>query len=135
MTYINKIMKRDLEKYSYNFGNVESVVLKQPDTKTNVSDMYSGIWKTCVVCSKNKLSGIYFYNEDYISQYFTDTPLLMKEDSLDIILNDSELNSFETEIDGIKIFKEGLRINRNSLIFVSTLFNKICGFMIVPKDK
>jgi len=125
-------MKKQLEKYLYTFDNVNEILLKQEDNSMPISPISKGIWKLQVICQKNNIIGVYFFNEDLISMVYNDVNFTTKNDKLNFILNNSELKTHETTIDTIKIFKEGFEINNKCSIFISLFFEKICGIMIVP---
>lgn len=126
-------MKKELIKYLYSYDNVENITFYQDDSVIPVNDIIKGKWKICCIENKDKLSGLYFFNVEYISQVYGDIPLKIKDSELKIIINGNELENLETTIDELSIYKKGITINKKATLFVSTYFNKLCGFMIIFK--
>lgn len=126
-------MRERLEKYTYAYTNVEVIKIKQGKMDIPVDSMISGEWKLMVICSKKSVSGVYFYNSEYVSQSFADAPLMIKEGGLKIILNDDKLKDKLTEVNKFKIYKNGFSLDKQGNLFVASFMGKLCGFMIVYK--
>ena len=127
-------METRLENYSYTFNNVEKINFKQIDLEIPVDAIIEGKWKLYIICVKNLITGIYFYNTDYVSQVYGDAPLRVKKGGLNVILNDNKtIGKKITEINGLKICKNGFSYDNESNMFVSTFMNKLCGFLIVVR--
>lgn len=127
-------MENVLEKYLYTYTNVEDINFKQIDSEIPVDSMVEGKWKLFIICAKNSVSVIYFYNIDYISQVYNDVPLRVKKGGLNVILNDNKtIGKRITEVNGLKICKNGFTFDKEANMFVSSCMGKLCGFMIVYK--
>ena len=127
-------METRLENYSYTFNNVEKINFKQIDLEIPVDAIIEGKWKLYIICVKNLITGMYFYNIDYVSQVYGDAPLRVKKGGLNVILNDNKtIGKKITEINGLKICKNGFSFDNESNMFVSTFMNKLCGFLIICK--
>lgn len=125
-------MRESLEKYSYVFNNVEKIVFQQENLEIPVDSIIEGDWKLFIICSKKSVSGVYFFNMDYVSQVYNDAPLRVKNTTLNVILNDSkDVGKKITEVDKLKICKNGFTIKNEGNMFLSTFMNKLCGFLIV----
>ena len=127
-------MREGLEKYFYTYNNVDEFNLYQTDVIVPVDNLEQGTWKMCAICSKKSVSGIYFYNTDYVSQVYGDSPLRVKKGGLNVILNDNKtIGKKITEVNKLKICKNGFSFDNESNMFVSTFMNKLCGFLIVVR--
>lgn len=127
-------METRLENYSYTFNNVEKINFKQIDLEIPVDAIIEGKWKLYIICVKNLITGMYFYNTDYVSQAYGDAPLRVKKGGLNVILNDNKtIGKKITEVNKLKICKNGFSFDNESNMFVSTFMNKLCGFLIVVR--
>ena len=127
-------MEARLENYSYTFNNIERINFRQIDSDIPVETIVEGKWKLYIICAQNLITGLYFYNIDYVSQIYGDAPLRVKKGGLNVILNDNKtIGKKITEINGLKICKNGFSFDNESNMFVSTFMNKLCGFLIVVR--
>ena len=126
-------MREGLEKYFYTYNNVDGFNLYQTDVVVPVDTLEQGTWKMCAICSKKSVSGIYFYNTDYVSQVYSDTIMKIKKGGFKVILNgDNELKEQITSInDRLEIYKNGFSFKKGATLFLSTFHNSVCGLMIV----
>lgn len=123
-----------MESFIHTFNNVNEIVLKQNDIEVPINDIVEGEWKIHTINERKRLSGVYFYNPLYISQVYTNNPLKVKGNDLEVCINSKKLiydkNIYDYEL---KVYDNGFILENTESIFISTLLGKLTGFMIINR--
>lgn len=130
---INNFMVELLDKTNYLYENVLKINLKQDKNIIPIDDITEGNWKLHLLLNRNKLSGLYFYNPLYISQVYSNTPLQLKKEKIEVSINNIESKDNEIKINELSIYDDCFIIEKARNIYVSAFLGKLCGFMLIIK--